>query len=353
MKHLLMAGSMIALLMQPVPSVTKAATTPVFTDLKSTHWAASTIYDFVNYGYMKGYEDGTFKPNQATTRGEAVVIIARTMGIDLTTEYEPKFLDVPENHPYYQAISKLTEVGVISDDNYFYPNAPLKRSEITKMIALAYNVEVDNQNNASFKDVSSNFWAKDYIESLADADIVKGITATTFEPNQNVTRAQIALLAKRGMAFKGRVEKLEIVYDYLQRDYISTVNQYKQWETKILMLVNDIRVKNNVEKLELDPELTQIAIIKAKDMVKCNYFEHYSPLYGDPWDLATLFDYEYTTFGENIARNFTTPEETVNAWMNSTNHRANILKSSFTYMGVGIEKASNGKYYIAQHFSGK
>ena len=353
MKRILMAGSMIALLMQPVPSIAEAATTPVFTDVKSTHWAASTIYDFVNYGYMKGYEDGTFKPNQATTRGEAVVIIARTMGIDLTTEYKPKFLDVPENHPYYRAISKLTEVGVISDSSYFYPNAPLKRSEITKMIAKAYGVEVDNQNQSSFKDLSSKFWAKDYIESLADANIVKGITGTTFEPNQNVTRAQMALLAKRGIAFKGQVEKLEICYDYLQKDYISTVNNYKQWESKILTLVNDIRVQNNVDKLELDPALTQIAIIKAKDMVKRNYFEHYSPFYGNPWDLASLFDYEYTSIGENIARNFTTPEETVNAWMNSPNHRANILKGSYTYMGIGIEKAKNGKYYIVQHFSSK
>ena len=344
---------MIALLMQPVPSVAQAATTPVFKDLPSTHWAASTVYDLVNYGYMKGYEDGTFKPNQTTTRGEAVVIIARTMGVDLTTDYKPKFLDVSENHPYYKAISKLTEVGVISDGDYFYPNKPLKRSEISKMIALAYGIEVDNKNKAVFKDLASNFWAKDYIESLADADIVKGITATTFRPNQYVTRAQIALLAKRGMAFKGRVKNLEIVYDYLQKDYISTVNNYKQWETKILTLVNDIRVKNNVEKLQLDPELTQIAIIKTKDMVKNNYFEHYSPLYGNPWDLATLFDYEYNCFGENIARNYTSPEETVNAWMNSPNHRANILNSSYTYMGVGIEKAKNGKYYITQHFSGK
>ncbi|AWE06358.1 S-layer protein [Lysinibacillus sp. 2017] len=354
MKRILIAGSMIALLMQPAPSVAEAAaTTPVFKDLTSTHWAASTIYDLVNYGYMKGYEDGTFKPNQFTTRGEAVVIIARTMGIDLTTDYKPKFQDVNETHPYYKVISKLAEIGVIADGTYFYPNAPLKRSEISKIIALAYGVEVDNQNKSAFKDLASNFWAKAYIESLADVEIIKGFTATTFEPNQYVTRAQIALLAKRGMAFKGQVEKLEVAYDYLQKDYISTVNAYKEWENKILVLVNDIRVKNNLAKLELDPQLTQIAIIKAKDMVKRNYFDHYSPFYGNPWDLATLFDYEYTSFGENIARNFTAPEETVTAWMESPKHRANILKSSYTHMGIGIEKAKNGKYYLVQDFSSK
>ena len=354
MKRILIAGSMIVLLMQSIPSMTVAANTnQMFRDVKSTHWAASTIHDLVNKGYMQGYQDGTFKPNQMTTRGEAAVIIARTMRVDLTTEFKPKFQDVTENHPYYKAISKLTEIGVLENGNNFYPNAPLKRSEISKMIALAYEVAVDNQNKTQFKDLPKTYWAKHYIESLADVSIVQGFTATTFEPNQYVTRAQIALLTKRGMAFKGQVEKLELIYDFLQKDYINTTNNYKSWEQKIALLVNDIRAKNQLQPVQLDPQLTQVAVIKAKDMVKRNYFEHYSPVYGNPWDLASLFDYEYTSFGENIARNYTTPEAAVDAWMASTKHRANILKSSYTYMGIGIEQTKNGKYYLVQHFSSK
>lgn len=351
MKKRFVASSLAALLFLSTQTTSLAATT--FSDVSQKHWAASTIYDLVAKGYMQGYQDGTFKPNQTTTRGEAAVIIARTMGIDVKTDFQPSFQDVPETHPYYKQVSKLTELGVLQNGNFFYPNAQLKRSEISKMIALAYGVEVDNQNKASFNDLSTNFWAKDYIESLADAAIVQGFTATTFEPNQYVTRAQIALLAKRGMAFKGQVAKKEVVYDFLQKDYISTVNQYKAWETKTLKLVNEIRVKNNLAKLALDPDLTQVAIIKAKDMVKRNYFEHYSPFYGNPWDLATLFDYDYVSFGENIARNFSTAEATVDAWMASPNHRANILKSHYEYMGIGIEKTKTGNFYVVQHFSSK
>lgn len=353
MKRFLIAGSMIAVLLQSVPSIAAANTSKIFTDVKSTHWAATTIHELVGKGYMKGYSDGSFKPNQATTRGEAAAIIARTMGIEITTNYQPKFQDVTVKHPYYQAISKLVEMGVLADGNYFYPNAPLKRSEISKIIARAYGVEVDHKNKTSFKDLKSNFWAKDYIESLADANLIKGVTATTFAPNENVTRAQIALLTKRGMAFKGQVANLEVAYDFLQKDYISTVNSYKSWENKIASLVNEIRGKNSLKPVEIDPYLTQIAIIKAKDMVKRNYFEHYSPFYGNPWDLATLFDYEYSSFGENIARNYSTPEAAVNAWMNSPKHRANILKENYSFMGIGIEKTISGKYYIVQHFSDK
>ncbi|WP_274309161.1 S-layer homology domain-containing protein [Solibacillus daqui] len=352
MKKILLASSFAVLFWGSVQTQSLAATTS-FSDVPAKHWAATTIYDFVAKGYMQGYEDGTFKPNQTTTRGEAAVIIARTMGIDLTTDFKPSFQDVPETHPYYKQISKLTELGVLQDSYFFYPNAQLKRSEISKMIALAYGIEVDNQNKSGFKDLSKNFWAKDYIESLADVSIVQGITASKFEPNQYVTRAQIALLTKRGMAFKGQLEKKDVIYDFLQKDYISTVNHYKNWETKIFSLINDIRLKNNLSKLSIDQDLTQISIIKAKDMVKRNYFEHYSPFYGNPWDLATLFDYEYISFGENIARNFTSAQATVDAWMKSPKHRANILNSQYEYMGIGIEKTKSGKYYIVQHFSAK
>ena len=54
--------------------------------------------------------------------------------------------------------------------------------------------------------------------------------------------------------------------------------------------------------------------------------------------MATLFDYNYTSYGENIARNFKTPQETVTAWMASPKHRDNILKASYTHIGVGIKK---------------
>lgn len=232
MKRLLLAGVTVAALMLPVSSLTKVMAAPLFTDVPKTHWAATTIYDYASKGYMKGYEDGKFKPNQPTTRGEAAVIMARTMGIKLVSTKRPEFIDVPENHPYYAAIAKLTEMGVLEDGPNFYPNAPLKRSEISKMIALAYGVEVDNRNKSKFHDLQQDFWAKNYIESLADANIVKGVTAKEFAPNQDVTRAQIALLTKRGMAFKNQIDSFEQAYDLLQKDYISTVNTHKGEEKR-------------------------------------------------------------------------------------------------------------------------
>lgn len=327
--------------------------TAAFSDVKPSYWATPDITSLVEKGYMNGYEDGTFKPNQLTTRAEAAAVIARTMGVSLDSDYEVQFTDVAEDHPYRKEIIKLVELGVLQDAPQFNPEAPLKRAHISKMIALAYHIEVDGKNKIQFKDLPKSYWAKDYIESLADVGVVKGKTATTFEPNSYVTRAHVAALTKRGMAFKEKIATYTVAYDYLAKDYLDTARAFKAWESKIFLLVNTIRRDYKVEPFQEDAQLTQLAIIKAQDMIVRNYFEHESPHYGHPWDMATLFDYEYTSYGENIARNFTTPEATVAAWMASPKHRENILKSNFTHLGVGIQKTKNGNFYIVQQFSSK
>jgi len=221
------------------------------------------------------------------------------------------------------------------------------------MLALSYGVQVDHVNKTSFKDCQKNFWAKDYIESLADVGIIKGTTPTTFSPNQFVTRAQLSVLVFRGIDFQKKVKSYQIAYDFLSKHYISTVNSAEKWTNEVIALVNEERKKAGVSPLKQDLALNQLAIIKAQDMIQRKYFDHSSPYYGQPWDMATLFDYEFTRFGENIARNFTQPKDVVNAWMASEKHRENILKENYTNIGVGIKQDSQGNYYWVQLFSSK
>ena len=87
-------------------------------------------------------------------------------------------------------------------------------------------------------------------------------------------------------------------------------------------------------------------------MVNNNYFSHNSPTYGSPFDMLSSFKATYKTAGENIAGN-STNSGAVNAWMNSSGHKANILKNSFNYTGIGVVKSSKyGKIYV-QIFLGK
>ena len=104
--------------------------------------------------------------------------------------------------------------------------------------------------------------------------------------------------------------------------------------------------------LKVDEEVQRVARIKAEDMVKNNYFSHTSPTYGSPFNMLQSFKISYRTAGENIAGN-SSNSGAVNAWMNSSGHRANILNSSFNYTGIGVVNSSKyGKIYV-QMFIGK
>lgn len=122
-----------------------------------------------------------------------------------------------------------------------------------------------------------------------------------------------------------------------------------EYEIRVAELVNEIREENGLKKLTLNSELSDVARLKSQDMLENNYFSHTSPTYGSPYDMMTKYGIEYTFAGENLARGQKTPEQVVNAWMNSPGHRKNILSERYTQIGVGY--VANGNYWT-QHFIG-
>ena len=115
------------------------------------------------------------------------------------------------------------------------------------------------------------------------------------------------------------------------------------FENEVIRLVNDQRAKHGLNALTANWELSRVAHYKSQDMVHNRYFSHTSPTYGTPFQMIKAFGLSYRTAGENIAYGQRTPQDVVNAWMNSSGHRANILNASYTQIGVGY--ASNGHYW--------
>ena len=115
------------------------------------------------------------------------------------------------------------------------------------------------------------------------------------------------------------------------------------FEREVVRLVNEERAKNGLKPLKENWELSRVARYKSQDMVDNRYFSHTSPTYGTPFQMIKAFGLTYRTAGENIAYGQRTPQAVVNAWMNSSGHRANILNPSYTQIGVGY--ASNGHYW--------
>ena len=113
------------------------------------------------------------------------------------------------------------------------------------------------------------------------------------------------------------------------------------YEKEVIRLVNEIRAKNSLGTLKEDWELSRVARYKSEDMKNNNYFSHTSPTYGSPFDMMKKFGISYRSAAENIAKGQKTPREVVNAWMNSSGHRANILNKNYTHIGVGYVKSGN------------
>ncbi|WP_250675189.1 CAP domain-containing protein [Paraclostridium ghonii] len=127
---------------------------------------------------------------------------------------------------------------------------------------------------------------------------------------------------------------------------------FASFQKEVLDLVNNERTSRGLQPLKFNSELSKVATLKSQDMIDNNYFDHTSPTYGSPFDMMKKFGISYTSAGENIAMGQKTPQEVMNAWMNSEGHRKNILNPNFTELGVGI--ASNGSsLYWTQMFIGK
>lgn len=122
-----------------------------------------------------------------------------------------------------------------------------------------------------------------------------------------------------------------------------------EYEKQVVDIVNRYRSENGLQPLTIDTELFRLARLKSQDMKDNNYFSHTSPTYGSAFDMMKKAGIKYNTAGENIAMGQQTPEAVMTAWMNSEGHRANILNSSYTKIGVGY--VADGNYWTQMFIS--
>lgn len=112
--------------------------------------------------------------------------------------------------------------------------------------------------------------------------------------------------------------------------------------SNLLLLHNVERSRLELQEFELDYELCSYAQKHAEWMAKKNSLTHS--------DLRKVKNFFIT--GENIAWNYSNEEEAINAWMNSTGHRKNILNLKFSKAGFGIAKNSKNQTYWCAVFGG-
>lgn len=125
-----------------------------------------------------------------------------------------------------------------------------------------------------------------------------------------------------------------------------------EWAAAVLRLTNAERTAARLRPLSPDPLLTAAAQAHSADMIARAFYSHTSPDGGEPWHRASAAGSTHRAIGENIACGQRTPAEVVDGWMNSPGHRANILKPSFTHLGVGFAGGGSAGTYWTQLFGG-
>lgn len=177
--------------------VAMGTTSKIFNDIKG-HWGKSHIEYLVEKNILTGYPDGTFKPDKPITRAEASTVLVKQLNLK-TKDLDLAFDDI-KKHWGKDYINAATKEGILTGypNKTFKPDNLLSRGELSAILVRAYQFEVKDKNaKLIFKDVSTNFWAYDYIRKLGQNGITTGYPDGTFKPNANVTRAEFSAFVER------------------------------------------------------------------------------------------------------------------------------------------------------------
>lgn len=111
--------------------------------------------------------------------------------------------------------------------------------------------------------------------------------------------------------------------------------------SNLLNLSNQKRAADAKGTLAMNSKLSAAAQAKANDMAARDYWSHNTPEGKEPWVFINNQGYSYYKAGENLAYGFATSTDTINGWMNSPAHKANLLDNEFTEVGFGYINANN------------
>jgi hypothetical protein len=159
----------------------------------SGHWAETGIKQAVSIGFIKGYVDGTFKPDQTVTRAEFAVMLMTVLkpqeeGLELTFTDSMKIGNWAR-----KAVAQAVQAGIINgyEDGTFRPNAEITRTEMATMIANTIGQSKGAEATTSFaddKDIPT--WARSSVAYMKQASIMQGKGGNKFSPQDHATRAE-------------------------------------------------------------------------------------------------------------------------------------------------------------------
>jgi hypothetical protein len=121
--------------------------TTTFRDVAPGHWAFQIIGAAERAGYLRGFPDGTFRPDEALTRAQAAALVMRLAGAGVPETPLPTLADLPPGHWGANAIAAGLDAGLVTrrDTGRFAPNEPVTRLEMARALALGVTLSPDTR----------------------------------------------------------------------------------------------------------------------------------------------------------------------------------------------------------------
>jgi hypothetical protein len=173
-----------------------------FTDVE-THWAKGAINSLASKLIVSGVNEEQFAPQAEITRAEFAALVVRSLGL-AEAQSAASFTDVSSGKWYASAVETAAAAGLVKGytDGSFRPEATISRQELAVMLqrAMAYTGQTQGASDtaAKFADaLSIAAWAKPAVSGAVDAAIVEGLPDGRFAPEQQATRAEAVVMLQR------------------------------------------------------------------------------------------------------------------------------------------------------------
>ena len=192
----------------------------------SNHWAQDYILNLLNKEIMEAYPDGLFRPEQAITRGEFAIALARQM--NLIPDNNPQFTDLAD-YPEANLINALAKKEIISGypDNTFQPDKTITRAEIVSILIKSLGITdntttIELGNKLTFKDLPAGHWALKQIAIAENLDLIE--TEDNFNPDNKISRAEAAKLINKFAGLSSNTGYITDIYPTSKKVSVNSLN---------------------------------------------------------------------------------------------------------------------------------
>ncbi len=324
----------------------------VFSDVGPRY---SEIEYLVSRNITKGYSNGTFGVNDPVTRGGAVTMIVRELGIRMDGATDPGFTDYKSGDGFYTEVAHAVKHSIIQGkvatdgSRYFDPKGSLSRSEMAIILAGAYDIPIDRL-DVGHKDLPSTMTSKPYINAVANGVVAFGYEDGTFKPYASITRQEFAAMLARTLNKQFNPMGMEFVHydeETLQREDVDwlTVQELDVMEKELFDNINNARTEKGFQPIKLNDRFQEMAGLKARASARYPYEEYvmqtdfYEVMYGEK--LTVEYKERYASG---------TVESAFNTVSTKSMNVPYIFEATQKELGIGVAQQMDGTFIWVLNF---